>query len=124
MFIPWFDVENAVGDITWIAALSVTVINDDRRKDLREIVAGSQVIKTRLPAAEIFERMGSAIEGARDAEIKAAQGPTFPEWDSPRSGESRGPNLRLEPYPEGTVSPGPAEGGATLGEGRGAPDLG
>lgn len=100
MFIPWFDVENAVEDITWIAALSVTVVNDDRRKDLREIVAGSQVIKTRLPAADIFERMGSAIEGARNAELALVQeDPPIPERDSPRSGESGGRDLRSKPWP-------------------------
>ena len=50
MFIPWFDVENVHGDITWIAALSVTVVNDDREQDLREIVVHGfdKPIKTKL----------------------------------------------------------------------------
>jgi DNA integrity scanning protein DisA with diadenylate cyclase activity len=71
MFIPWFDVEHIAGDTSWIAALSVTIVNDDHERNVREIYSGGQVVKTKVSAAEIFERMGAAIEGARNAELEA-----------------------------------------------------
>lgn len=85
MFIPWFDVEHIAGDTSWIAALSVSIINDDHTRDTREIYAGGQVVKTKVSAADIFERMGAAIEGARNAELEAlaAQaGTEVPERDT------------------------------------------
>jgi hypothetical protein len=95
MFMPWFDVENANGDTTWIAALAPVVVNDDG--SMREIVVGSQIIKTRLSAHEVFNRMGRAIEGAHNAELEAlmptavsaaADADEVPERDTPHPGSA------------------------------------
>jgi hypothetical protein len=97
MFIPWFQVDNASdGGTTHVAALAVTVVHDDER-GLREIVVQGREkpIPTRLSVDEIFDRMGDAIEGARNAEMEAlyplqtldasapqAEGHAVPERDS------------------------------------------
>jgi hypothetical protein len=74
MFIPWFDVEHVNGDTSWLSALSVTTVNDDHKKDEREIYTTNSnvVIKTKVSAHEIFERMGAAIKGAYDAEMEVS----------------------------------------------------
>jgi hypothetical protein len=71
-FIPWFQVPHVNGDTTHIAALAPIIINEDTKGRVTEIYAGNAnvIIKTKLDAAEVFQRMSEAIEGARNAELE------------------------------------------------------
>lgn len=75
MYFPWIDVETIQGDTAHIAAMSVVVVNDDTVRGVREIyLAGvDAVVKTKLPAAEVFTRLSDAIGAAREAEIQAVE---------------------------------------------------
>lgn len=73
-YFPWFDVETIQGDTAHLAALSVVVINDEPNGNREIYLAGvDAVVKTKLPAHEIFERMSEAIGAAREAELEAAE---------------------------------------------------
>jgi hypothetical protein len=95
MFIPWFEIRNIAGDTTHIAALAVTVINDDG--GYREIVVQGREkpINTLSSVDQIFERMGDAIEGARNAELEALYPPQTLDakgtWDHPQAQENAVP---------------------------------
>lgn len=80
MFFPVFDVETVAGDTAWIRADLVAIVNDEP-DGVREIyVTGvPAVVKTKVSAHDVWERVGAAIEGARNAELDLlAQGEGSP----------------------------------------------
>ena len=71
MFIPWFEVMTVGGDTAYFAALAVQLVNYDHNSGYTEIVCGGKTVKTKLSPEQVFERMGEAIEGARNAELES-----------------------------------------------------
>lgn len=81
MFIPWFEVTTVGGDTAYFAALAVQIVNYDPNSGHTEIVAAGKTVKTKLSPDDVFQRMGEAIEGARDAEMELlakVEAPTLP----------------------------------------------
>jgi hypothetical protein len=72
MFIPVFDVETIAGDTAWVRADKVAIVNDEPNGHREIYVEGVvAVVKTKVSAEEVWDRISAAIQGARDAELEA-----------------------------------------------------
>ena len=70
IFFPIIDVETVAGDTAWVRADLVGIVNDEP-SGVREIyVSGiAAVIKTKVSAEEVWDRISRSITGARNAEL-------------------------------------------------------